>query len=149
MARIIPQVMQTMEGPQSFRRLFAYPFLFIAGQLGTMAASAGTVQSNLVGYPSQITVLTHIGFVSTGPFLLQLTPSDVGGGLFQSQISSETLLGQLDRPGLLPIPIVLRGNETVRIDLTNDFGAVTNSAKITFWGYREIPKPGQSLSGCG
>lgn len=144
-----PQVMNQMEGPKSFRRLFAYPLLFTAGQLGVMAATGGTVQSNLVGYPSQITVLTHIGFVSTGPFLFQLTSSDVGGGLFQSQISSETLLGQLDRPGLLPIPIVMRGNETVRVDLTNDFGAASNAAKLTFWGYREIPKPGQRLDGCG
>lgn len=131
----------------SFRRLFAYPLFFTAGGLGTLAATAGTNQSNLVGYPSQITVFTHIAFVSTGPFLMQLTPSDLGGGLFQSQISSETLLATLDRPGLLPIPLVLRGNETVRVDLTNDFGAVTNAVKMTFWGYREVPQPGQSL-GC-
>lgn len=132
---------------QSFRRLFAYPLFFTAGSLGVLAASAGQGQANIVGYPGQITVLTHIGFVSTGPFLMQLTPSDIGGGLFQSQISSETLLGPLDRPGLLPIPLVLRGNETVRVDLTNDFGAAANTVKLTFWGYREIPAPGQAL-GC-
>ncbi len=131
----------------SFRRLFAYPLMFTAGGLGTLAATGGTGQSNLVGYPSQITVFTHICFVSTGPFLLQLTPSDLGGGLFQSQISSETLLSLLDRPGLLPIPLVLRGNETVRVDLTNDFGAAVNTVKMTFHGYREVPAPGQSL-GC-
>lgn len=131
----------------SFRRLFAYPLFFTSSSLGVLAASAGTGQANIVGYPSQITVLTHIGFVSTGPYLMQLTPSDIGGGLFQSAISSETLLGQLDRPGLLPIPIVLRGNETVRVDLTNDFGAASNTVKLTFWGYREVPAPGKSL-GC-
>lgn len=132
---------------QSFRRLFAYPLFFTAGSLGVLAANAGQGQANIVGYPGQITVLTHIGFVSTGPYLIQLTPSDIGGGLFQSAISSETLLGPLDRPGLLPIPLVLRGNETVRVDLTNNFGAATNAVALTFWGYREIPAPGQAL-GC-
>jgi hypothetical protein len=132
----------------SFRRLFAYPLFFTAGSLGILTASGGTGQGNIVGYPSQITVFTHIGFVSTGPFLLQLTPSDIGGGLFQAPISSETLLGPLDRPGLLPIPLVLRGNETVRVDLTNDNGAATNGVKLTFWGYREVPRPGQSLGNC-
>lgn len=133
----------------NFRRLFAYPLSFSAAGLGVLAATGGTGQGNIVGYPSQISVFTHIGFVSTGPFLLQLTPSDIGGGLFQSQISSETLLGPLDRPGQLPIPLVLRGNETVRVDLTNDNGAATNTVLLTFWGYREVPRPGQSLAGCG
>lgn len=137
-----------MQPRPSFRRLFAYPLFFTAGSLGVLAASGGTGQGNIVGYPSQITVLTHIGFVSSGPYLIQLTPSDIGGGLFQSAISSETLLGPLDRPGLFPIPLVLRGNETVRVDLTNDNGAATNDVKITFWGYREVPRPGTSLGNC-
>jgi len=131
--------------PKSYRRLFAFPLSFIAGGIGVLAANAGTQTSNLIGYPSQITVFTHWGFSSTGPFLIQLTPSDLGGGLFQSAISSETALALLDRPGQFPIPFLLRGNETVRVDLTNDFGAVANSVKITFWGYREIPAPGESL----
>ena len=132
----------------SFRRLFAYPLFFTSGALGVLAASGGTGQSNIVGYPSQITVLTHIAFVSSGPFLLQLTPSDIGGGLFQAPVSSETCLALLDRPGLFPIPLVLRGNETVRVDLTNDNGAATNAVKITFWGYREVPRPGSNLGNC-
>ncbi len=129
----------------SFRRLFAYPLYFTAGGLGVLGANAGTGVGNIVGYPSQVTVFVNIGFASDGPFLIQLTPSDLGGGLFQAPISSETLLGPLDRPGLLPIPLVLRGNETVRVDLTNDYGAIANSVKLTFWGYREIPAPGQRL----
>lgn len=138
-----------MEGPKSFRRLFMYPLFFTAGGIGVLAASGGQQQANVVGYPSQITVFTHIAFVSTGPFLIQLTPSDVGGGLFQSAVSSETLLSTMDRPGLFPIPLVLRGNETVRVDLTNDFGAASNAVKLSLIGYREIPKPGHSLQGCG
>ncbi len=123
-----------------YRRLFAYPLFFRSGGVGQLTANAGTGTSNLVGYPSQVTVLTHIGFSSDGAFLIQLTPSDIGGGLFQAAISSETLLGPLDRPGLLPIPIVMRGNETVRVDLTNDFGAIANNVVLTFWGYRQIPR---------
>lgn len=137
-----------MRPQQSFRRLFAYPLMFTSTGLGVLAASAGQQAANIVGYPSQISVFTHVCFVSTGPFLMQLTPSDIGGGLFQSAISSETMLSLLDRPGLLPIPIVLRGNETLRVDLTNDFGAVANTVKMTFIGYREVPAPGQSLGKC-
>lgn len=131
--------------PKSYRRPFAYPLFFTAAGLGVLAASAGTGQSNLVGYPGQISVFTHIGFASDGPFLLQITPSDLGGGLFQAPVSSETILAMLDRPGQWPVPVVLRGNETARIDLVNDFGAVANAVRITFFGYREIPAPGQSL----
>ena len=130
-----------------FRRLFAYPLFFTATGLGVLAVSGGTGTANIVGYPTQITIITHIGFASDGPFLLQLTPADMGGGLFQAAISSETMLGLLDRPALLPIPLVLRGETTVRVDLTNDFGAVINPVKLTFWGYREIPTPGANICG--
>lgn len=140
-----PLTSQPQSKPTSYKRLFAYPLYFTASGLGILAANAGTGTSNLVGYPSQITVFTSIGYQSDGPFLIQLTPSDLGGGLFQSPLSSETLLGPLDRPGLFPIPMVLRGNETVRVDLTNNFGAIANNVSLTFWGYREVPAPGSKL----
>lgn len=125
------------------RRFYAYPLNFIGADI--LAVSGGVGAQTINGTPDQITVFTHIGIYSDGPFLMQLTPSDLGGGMFYGQISSETLLSLMDRPGLFPIPVVLRGSETLRVDLTNDYGAVANRVRLAFIGYREFPK---SPAGC-
>lgn len=126
------------------RRFYAYPINFVGADV--LAVSGGVGSQTINGTPDQITVFTHIGIVSTGAFLMQLTPSDLGGGMFYGPISSETMLSLMDRPGLFPIPIVLRGSETLRVDLTNDYGALTNAVRLSFIGYREFP---QSPAGCG
>ena len=140
--------MPLLPPPASFKRVFAYPLFFTSTGIGVLAATGGQQTGTVVGFPQQTTVLTHMCFSSDGAFLFQLTPSSLGGGLFFDQISSETALGPLDRPGLFPIPIVLSGQETLRVVLTNDFGGVANAVKITFHGYRDIPNPDFSGKRC-
>ncbi len=123
------------------RRPYAVPLDFLATQSNGLAASGGTQNANVVGDVGIITVITHIAFKSTGPFLFQIRPSDINAGLFQNPISSETALALLDRPGMLPAPIVIKGANSMRLELTNDNGAVANDVRFTFWGYRDYAAP--------
>lgn len=129
-------------------RLWAAPLSFLStnSPADNLAASGGT-QAKSVSNPdtSGYALITHFGIVSDGPFLFNLTPTDLGAGLFTAQISSETALSFLDLPGRLPQPIMLRGSDSLRADLTNDFGAVANNVRMTFHGYRLLPR---NLSGC-
>lgn len=133
-----PNQSQNPARPAGTPFCYAYPLNFNTAGLGQLAASGGTVQGNITGIPGQTMQFMNIGFVSTGPFLIQLIMTRLGGGLFFSSISSETLLGPLDRPGLLPYPISVVGSESITVELTNDNGAVANDVRLTFWGVRVI-----------
>lgn len=127
--------------PVSGKRFcFAYPLDFTDAH--QLAASGGTDQLVIAGDPNQRWNFVNIGFVSDGPFLIQLNMSRLGGGLFFNPISSETLLGQLDRPGFLPFPIEILGSESITVVLTNDNGAVANDVRLTFWGFRDLEAAG-------
>lgn len=127
-----------MQRPQGKRYCYAYPLAFDGQSLNVLGANGGTNQGQIVGIPGQVFQFVNIGFVCTGPFMLQLIMTRLGGGLFNSAISSETLLGPLDRPGLMPFPIEVAGSESITVFLTNDNGAVANTVKLTFWGFRDI-----------
>lgn len=133
-----PVVKSQLEAaPVSGKRFcFAYPLDFVDSY--ELAASGGVQQLVLAGIPGQRWQFVNIGFVSDGPFLLQLNMSRLGGGLFFNPISSETLLGQLDRPGFLPFPIEVLGSESITFQLTNDNGAVANAVRIVMWGFRDM-----------
>lgn len=124
------------------RITWAYPLNFTGTASGTnagqLAASGGTANNNVIGFPGQRWSFANIGFASDGPFLIQIVMTRLGGGLFQAPISSETLLGPLDRPGFLPFPIEVEGSESFTVQLTNDYGAVANNVRLTFWGYRDL-----------
>lgn len=132
--------------PTGTRILWAYPLNFTGVASGTnagaLAASGGTANNTLVGFPGQKWSFANIGFVSTGPFLIQIIMTRLGGGLFQAPISSETLLGPLDRPGFLPYPIDVDGSESFTVQLTNDNGALINTVRMTFWGFRDLTTGG-------
>ncbi|MEY2854677.1 MAG: hypothetical protein RL030_1809 [Pseudomonadota bacterium] len=124
-------------------RLWAAPLAFLStNSPSNVLAASGGLQSLSVQNPdtSGYALITHIGIVSDGPFLIQLTPTDLGAGLFVAPISSETLWSYLDTPGRFPQSILLRGSDSLRADLTNDFGAVANNVRLTFHGYRLLPK---------
>lgn len=129
------------------RITWAYPLNFTGVANGTDAgalpANGGSANNNVIGFPGQRWAFANIGFASTGPFLIQIVMTRLGGGLFQAPISSETLLGPLDRPGFLPFPIEVEGSESFTVQLTNDNGAVANTVRLTFWGYRDL-----NLSSC-
>ncbi len=124
-------------------RLWAAPISLSAtnSPSNVLAANGGT-QAATVSNPdtSGFALITHWGINSDGPFYFQVTPTDLGAGLFTAQINSETVLSFLDLPGRLPQPILLRGSDSIRIDFTNDFGAVVNNVDMTFHGYRLIPR---------
>ena len=130
-----------MSKPFYIRRPYAAPLDFLASTGDGLAASGGTQNKVLSGDVGIITVITHIACKSTGPFLLQIVPSDLNAGLFQNPISSETILALLDRPGMLPAPIIIKGANSLRLQLTNDNGAVANDVRFTFWGYRDFAAP--------
>lgn len=123
--------------PVSGKRFaFAYPLDFIdSNELG---ASGGEKQLVLAGIPGERWQFVNIGFVSDGPFLIQMNMSRLGGGLFFNPISSECLLGPLDRPGLLPFPVEVLGSESITFVLTNDNGAVANAVRLVMWGFRDL-----------
>lgn len=126
---------------QYIRRPFAYPLDFLTANGTQLTANGGTNNQTVTGDVGIITVFTHISFKSTGAFLLQIRPSDLNAGLFQAPISSDTVLSLLDRPGMLPAPIVVKGANSLRLELTNDAGAVVNQVRFTFWGYRDFAAP--------
>ncbi len=130
-----------MADKKYIRRPYAYPLNFLVANGTQLAASGGTQNQVATGDVGIVTVFTHLSFKSTGPFLLQIRPSDLNAGLFQGAISSETVLATLDRPGMLPAPIVLKGANSLRLELTNDNGAVVNEVRFTFWGYRDYAAP--------
>ncbi len=137
-----PAAPNRLAGPKGNRWCWAYPLTFTGSangsNAGQLAINGGQAQSNIVGFPGQRWQFVNIGFSSTGPFLIQITATRLGGGIFFAPISSETLLGPLDRPGLLPFPIELEGSESFTIQLTNDNGAVANDVVLTFWGFRDL-----------
>lgn len=118
------------------RRMYAYPVNFVVSAGNQLAASGGEQQFNLVSEPAQITVFTHIGFTSTGNFLMQLIMSDLGGGLFKSPVSMDGMLSLMDKPGEFPYPIVILGQGSMLVQAINDNGAVANDVRINFIGYR-------------
>ncbi len=128
-----------MAKQQYLRRPYAYPLTFTVANGLSLAANGGTQNQVATGDVGIVTVFTHIACKSSGGFLLQIRPSDLNAGLFQGPISSDTILALLDRPGLLPAPIVIKGANTVRLELTNNFGAFVNEVYFTFWGYRDYP----------
>jgi len=132
-----------MAANKYIRRPFAFPLNFLTSLANSLAASGGTQNQIVTGDVGIVTVFTHLSFKSDGPFLLQIRPSDLNAGLFQNPISSETVLSMLDRPGMLPAPIVIKGANSLRLELTNDFGAVVNQVRFTFWGYRDF-----AVAGC-
>ncbi len=124
-------------------RLWAAPASLLASNspANALAANGGTQAVNIANPDtSGYVLITHWGIVSTGPFLFQVTPTDLGAGLFTAQISSETVLSFLDLPGRLPAPILMRGSDSIRVDFTNDNGAVANDVRMTFHGYRLTPR---------
>lgn len=129
------------EGPKYIRRPYAAPVNFLTAESKSLAASGGVQNGVVIGDMGIITVLTHISFKSDGPFLFQIRPTDLNAGLFQNPISSETALALLDRPGMLPAPIVIKGANSLVLELTNDNGAVINQVRFTFWGYRDYAAP--------
>jgi hypothetical protein len=119
------------------RRVFAYPLFFTGANI--LAANAGVIAQNIAGFgPGQRQVFTHIAFASDGPFLMQITPTDLNAGLFQAPISSQTVLAELDRPGCLPYPIIVSETNQLTVSLTNDNGATANSVRFTLWGFRDF-----------
>jgi hypothetical protein len=126
------------------RRPYAYPLDFTG--TSQLAASGGFQALIMVGDVGVITVFTHIAFKATGDFLLQMKPSDLNAGLFNAPISSLTLLALLDRPGMLPAPIVVRDANSIRVELTNDNAAIPTDVRLTLWGYRDFPKAGANCS---
>lgn len=123
------------------RRLYAYPVNFLTSDSTSLAANGGTQNQTVLGDVGIVTVFTHLSFKSDGDFLLQLRPSDLNAGLFQGNISSQTILATLDRPGMLPAPIVIKGSNSMRVELTNDYGALVNQVRMTLWGYRDYSAP--------
>ena len=127
------------------RRLFIYPVnLTTAAGASLAAGGVGTV--NVINDPSASTVFTHLGFVSDYPFLVQFTPSDLGGGLFNDAVNGETMLSLLDKAGQFPVPIRMRGVSTIRLDFTNLDPANVNEIYFSLIGYREYSK--LALAGC-
>ncbi len=126
---------------QYIRRPYAYPLNFITADGTQLAINGGTQNLVVTGDVGIVTVFTHIAFKSTGDFLFQLRPSDLNAGLFQGNISSLTVLATLDRPGMLPAPIVVKGANSIRVELTNDYGALVNEVRFTLWGYRDYSAP--------
>lgn len=124
------------------RRLFAFPIALTTANGNALAANGGQQATTVVGDVNIITVFTHIGLVSTGPFTFQIRPSDLNAGLFNGEVTSETVLSLLDRPGMLPAPIVIKGANSLRMEFTNAFGAIANEVKFTLWGYRDYVAPG-------
>jgi hypothetical protein len=126
--------------PKGTRYAYAYPLSFTSSGLGVLGANGGSQNGNIIGYPGQRWSFLNIGFASDYPFLLQLTLTRLGGALFNAPISSETLLGPLDRPGLLPYPIELEGSESIQVQLTNNAPNTTstNTVYMTFWGFRDM-----------
>ena len=123
------------------RRLYAYPINFLTAETTSLAASGGTQNQVITGDVGIVTVFTHLSFKSDGDFLMQLRPSDLNAGLFQGNISSQTILAALDRPGMLPAPITIKGSNSMRVELVNDYGALVNQVRLTFWGYRDYAAP--------
>ncbi len=135
----MPPTMPRMpQQPSGKRFCYAYPLTFDGVSNPVLGANGGSQQGNIVGIPGQTWQFVNIGFASTGPFKIQLVMTRLGGGLFFDAISSETLLGPLDRPGLMPFPIEVVGSESIQVVLTNDNGAVANTVKLTFWGFRDL-----------
>ncbi len=119
------------------RRLFAGQLNFTG--LSILPANAGVITLNLAGFGNgQRQVYTHFSFISDGPFLIQCTPTDLNAGLFTAPVPSGALLSLLDRPGCLPFPIIITETNQLKVDLTNDNGAVANNVRFTFWGYRDL-----------
>jgi hypothetical protein len=119
------------------RRPYAYPLDFTG--VNALAVNGGFAALNMVGDVGIISVFTHISFKADGDFLIQIRPSDLNAGLFNAPISSLTLLALLDRPGMLPAPIKVYGANSLRVELTNDNGAVATAVRLTLWGYRDFP----------
>ena len=119
------------------RVCFAFPLNFTSAAGFQLAANAGTQQLNISGNPGQNFHFVNIGLVSTGPFLVQLIMTRLGGGLFNEAISSETILAPLNMPYVLPFPISVYGSENIQVQLTNDNGAVANDVRLTFWGFKD------------
>ncbi len=133
--------MSTVAGlPAGFtRRLFAYPLNFTAANGFQLAATGGQQTLNAVGYgPGQKQVFTHFSFAAQGPFFIQITPTDLNAGLFNSPVDSRALLALLDRPGQLPQPIIVVETNQLQVALTNNNGAVANDVQFVLWGYREF-----------
>jgi hypothetical protein len=128
----------TGKGPAGFnRRLFAYPLFYTGANI--LAASGGVITQNVAGFGAgQQQIFTHFSFVADGPFLIQITPTDLNAGLFNAAVPSGTLLALLDRPGQLPYPITVVETNQLTVQLTNDNGAVANNVRFVFWGYREF-----------
>ncbi len=122
-------------------RYWASPSNFVAGSLGQLAASGGAGADNVTNPDTDgFALITHQCFISTGLFLMQLTPTDIGAGLFTAPVIADTLLSILDQPWRLPVPILLRGSDSLRINLVNANGAVANDVYLTTIGYRLIPR---------
>lgn len=127
--------------PTGTRYPFAYPLAFTGNNANgptQLGVSGGQSTGIVISLASQRWSFVNIGFASTGPFLIQLIPTRLSGGLFYGPIDSRTLLGPLDRPGLLPMPLVLENTESMQVQLTNNNGAVANDVQLTFWGYRDL-----------
>ena len=126
--------------PIGTRYCYAYPLAFISGGLGVLGANGLSQTGPVVGYPGQRWSFTHLAFASDYPFLIQINLTRLGGSLFNAPISSETLLGPLDRPGALPFPIILEGSESMNVVLTNNApnSTSTNTVYFTLWGYRDM-----------
>ncbi len=126
--------------PNGFaRRLFAYVLNYTTASGFLLAANGGVQTQNVVGFgPGQKQVFTHFSFVSDGPFLIQVTPTDLNAGLFNTSVPSGCLLALLDRPGQLPLPIIVNETNQLAVQLTNNNGAVANNVSFTFWGYRDF-----------
>lgn len=131
--------------PQStrpyIRRPYAYPLNFLTADANALAINGGTQNLVATGDVGLVSVFTHISFKSDGPFLFQIRPSDLNAGLWQNPISSETVLSMLDRPGMLPAPIIIKGSNSLRLEMTNDYGALVNQVRFTLWGYRDFAAP--------
>jgi hypothetical protein len=124
--------------PEGFaRRLFGYTLLFTGANI--LPASAGSVVQNVTGFATgQRQVFTHWSWVADGPFLIQITPTDLQAGLFNTPMPSGTLLALLDRPGALPYLIVVNETNSLQVQLTNDNGAFTNNVRFALWGFRDF-----------
>jgi hypothetical protein len=125
------------------RRLFSYPLDFLVANGNALAINGGTQNQAIIGDVGIVTVFTHFSFRSTGDFLIQLRPSDLNAGLFQGNVLGRLFMTDLNRPGMLPAEIVIQGANSMRVELTNDSGALVNEVRLAFHGYRDYAAPAQ------
>ncbi len=126
---------RNVNGRTVIEELFIWPMTFA---LLANGPGADTIQ----GEPDLDFFITHLGIIQTGDFRIAITKTGSNATLTNAPVLGRSLLGPLDRPGMFPRPIFLRGGASLRVDVTDVSGAV-NALDLSFIGYRRYTVPGK------